>query len=196
MKTNSGFVLALFVVVQLSVCSAQEKCWVSSPPYAVESNLKYLDTSITGETKCFDKSTLTVSEANGKTDVMVRIYSKASSASKIELAKKGVSCTYDYQDAIFSCPSKGSNGCVKQILSWVYLNERYEPTFKIDANVLASIGAKMPIFEMDDNDNKQYKYLLIIGNEKDIIKPTDNKESVPIKKAPRSYSADDGTDTQ
>ena len=128
---------------------------------------------------------------------MVRIYSKASANSKIELAKKGISCTYDYQDTIFSCPTNSYKNCVKQMLSWVYLNEKYEPQIIMDAKFFASMGMKYPITTpMNESDNKDYMYLALTDLVKYLPPPAKDKEPNMPKVAPKTYSADDEVNTQ
>lgn len=198
MKIVSLVALLIFVW-QLPVI-ATEKCWLSSPPRHFEKNFDLLDPSETGETRCFDKSTLVVLESNGKIDVMVRAYTKVSAKSKLELAKQGVSCTYDYQDIILSCPKNNFNGCVKYLLSWVYLNDKYEPQVTMDAKLFASIGMKYPITTpMSESDTKDYVYLVLTDLAKHIPPPAKPKDPLPTKtvpKTPKTYSADDEISTQ
>jgi hypothetical protein len=129
---------------------------------------------------------LDISKSDEKTEAMVRIYSKTSAKERIEIAKNGVNCSYVYEDIVYSCAI--GKKCVTQVLSWIYLDEKYEATFKIDAQFFASIKMPYPITrEMTFEDYTVFSKLL------DYKKPVKEPTS-PIHQAPPPMSADDGTD--
>ena len=180
---------------------AAEQCWVSSPLIPIENNLEPLDRSDNGDQRCFDKSSMVVSRVGGRTEIMANVYMKVSTKVKIEIAKQGVSCTYDHKHILYSCPSSSLKGCTKHILSWGFLNERYEQTL----NFFAEAGIRKPLAdEMKDRDYKDYLNLVLTDllknvppqnkSKEPISAPTQNKYDPP-KTVPKIYSADEEVDT-
>jgi hypothetical protein len=159
------------IIITVFVCCccfgtsfADPKCWESSPPTDLEKRLVYLDATPKNEPRCFDPQTLIFLRSTDGAEAVVRIYSKASPASRVDLAKMGINLAYDYQDVIYSCKKDGR--CFMQANSWVFLDAKYEKTYSLGEvlvggksvfpRILAMTNQELEIlFTLSDYDLKQ-----------------------------------------
>lgn len=169
---------ALIYCCFASTSFADPKCWESSPPTDLEKRLTYLDTTPNNEPKCFDPQTLIFLRGTDGVEAVVRIYSKASPASRVDLAKRGINLAYDYQDVIYSCKIDGR--CFVQANSWVFLDIRYEKAFSM-GEVLVGGKSVFPIISAMTNRELDILFTL---SDYDL-----KQKEVAIKpEPPRSYT--------